>query len=67
VHAVGKSSNPEGTNEHLLDVAVCTSKPAGAELQARQVPKIGNFSDVVAQHFNMRHGMSNFRLGGKVN
>jgi hypothetical protein len=33
----------------------------------RQVPKIGNFSDVVAQHFNMRHGMSNFRLGGKVN
>jgi hypothetical protein len=56
--------NPEGTNEHLQDVAVCTSKPAGAgaEMQARQVPTIGNVSDVVTQYFNMRHDVSNFVL-----
>jgi hypothetical protein len=50
--------NPVDTNEHLLDMAVCTSKPAVAELQARQVPTIGNVSDVVAQHFNMRYDIS---------
>jgi hypothetical protein len=49
--------NPEGMNKHLLDVAVCTSKPAVAGLRARQVPIVGNVSDVVAQHFNMRRGI----------
>jgi hypothetical protein len=55
--------NPEGTNECILGVAICTFKQAGAELQARQVPTVG--SNVVAQHFNMRYHNSKSHLVAK--